>query len=205
MTRAIHRYTLKKSMAQYAAQSERLWLEPLSADKHLDDYHEMMSDPRVESWTKPTESLTESKAYMIERMPSPEKPWIENYGILLRPTLSSSVDEKAKLIGAIGMIRFEAGHGAEVGYGLHAAYHGKGYATEAMELFLRVYWSKEREGDWNTLVAAIDPENIASQRVVEKVGFKEGDFQDEEYELWTKGGKEKKRVRHREWLLPRPV
>ncbi|KAB8295085.1 hypothetical protein EYC80_007024 [Monilinia laxa] len=156
-------------MSQYAAQSDRLWLEPLVAEKHLDDYHEMMSDPRVESWTKPTESIAESKAYMAERTPNPEKPWIENYAILLRPLSLAPVNEKPKLIGALGMIRFEAGHGAEVGYGLHPFYHGKGYATEAMKLFLGLYWSKDREGDWNTLVAAIDPDNIASQRVVEKI------------------------------------
>ncbi|RAL65909.1 hypothetical protein DID88_005571 [Monilinia fructigena] len=128
-------------MSQYAAQSDHLWLEPLVAEKHLDGYHEMMSDPRVESWTKPTESIAESKAYMAERTPNLEKPWIENYAILLRPS-------------------FEAGHGAEVGYGLHPSYHGKGYATEAMKLFLGLYWSKEREGDWNTLVAAIDPTTL---------------------------------------------
>lgn len=80
---------------------------------------------------------------MDERTPNPEKPWIENYAILLRPSSLTPVDEKPKLIGAIGMIRFEAGHGAEVGYGLHAAYHSKGFATEAMKLFLGLYWSKE--------------------------------------------------------------
>ncbi|ESZ92413.1 hypothetical protein SBOR_7221 [Sclerotinia borealis F-4128] len=181
-------------MSQYPAQSERLWLEPLAVDKHLDGYHEMISDPRVQSWTKPTESIAESKAYLVERTPNPEKPWIENYAILLRPSSPASVDKKPRLIGALGMIRFEAGHGAEVGYGLHPGYHGKGYATEAMKLFLGLYWSKERKGDWNTLVAAIDPENTSSQRVVEKVGFKEGNLQEEQYELWTKGGKEKKLI-----------
>lgn len=54
-------------------------------------------------------------------------------------------------------------------------------------------------------MAAIDPENVASQRVVKKIGFAEGELQDEEHEMWVKGGKEKKPVRHREWLLSRPV
>ncbi|KAF7933845.1 uncharacterized protein EAE98_003554 [Botrytis deweyae] len=192
-------------MAQYAAQSERLWLEPLTVEEHLDGYHKMISDPRAASWTKPSESIEESKAYMIERTPNPEKPWIENYAILLRPTTATPADQKPELIGAIGVIRFQAGHGAEIGYGIHAGYHGKGFATEAMKLFVGLYWSKEREGDWNTLVAAIDPENVASQRVVKKVGFREGDLEDEEHEMWVKGGKEKKPVRHREWLLSRPV
>ncbi|KAM0164743.1 hypothetical protein ACHAPG_000516 [Botrytis cinerea] len=192
-------------MAQYAAQSERLWLEPLTVEKHLDGYHKMLSDPRAISWTKPSESIAESKAFMIERTPNSEKPWIENYAIILRPTIPTSHDQMPELIGAIGVIRFEAGHGAEVGYGLHPGHQGKGFATEAMKLFLGLYWSKEREGDWNTLVAVIDPENVASQRVVEKVDFREGDLQDEEHEMWTKGGKVKKLVRHREWLLSRPV
>ncbi|KAI9642059.1 hypothetical protein NHQ30_009930 [Ciborinia camelliae] len=191
-------------MSQYAAQSERLWLEPLAVEKHLDGFHEMMSDSRVQSWTKPTESIGESKAYMAERTPNPEKPWIENYAILLCSS-PASVYEKPKFIGAIGMIRFEAGRGAEVGYSLHPDYYGKGYATEALKLFLGLYWSKEREGDWNTLVAVINLENTSSQRVVEKVGFQKGDLQEEEYEVWTKGAKEKKRVRNREWLLTRPA
>ncbi|TGO88965.1 hypothetical protein BPOR_0131g00040 [Botrytis porri] len=42
---------LRKSMAQYAAQSERLWLEPMTIEKHLDGYHKMLSDPGAKSWT----------------------------------------------------------------------------------------------------------------------------------------------------------
>jgi hypothetical protein len=32
-------------MAQYAAESERLWLQPLSID-HLEDFHAIMTDEK---------------------------------------------------------------------------------------------------------------------------------------------------------------
>jgi hypothetical protein len=38
-------------MAQYAAGSERLWLEPLSVKNHLDDYHILTTDPRSFAWS----------------------------------------------------------------------------------------------------------------------------------------------------------
>jgi RimJ/RimL family protein N-acetyltransferase len=174
---------------------------------------------------------------MLERLPHAEKPWIENYAILLRPVPgSASVQgkenelekQRPRLIGAVGVIRFDPGSGAEVGYGIHPGYQGKGYATEALRLFVEVWWSKKSEydlcglygelkymyygmltdwtlgeGDWNTLVAAIDPENTASERVVQKVGFTRGELQDEGFEMWSESGKGRV-VRHREWLLVGP-
>lgn len=49
----------------------------------------------------------------------------------------------------------------------------------------------------------MDPENTASERVVQKAGFRKGDLQDEEFEMWSESGKGRV-VRHREWLLAGP-
>jgi hypothetical protein len=38
-------------MSVYAAESPRLWLQPLSVDEHLNDFYEIMMDPRSMFWS----------------------------------------------------------------------------------------------------------------------------------------------------------
>ena len=57
---------------------------------------------------------------------------------------------------------------AEIGYGISSAYEGKGYATEAV--IAVVHWASQQTGV-NHIEAETEPENIASQRVLEKCGF----------------------------------
>lgn len=38
-------------MSAYAAESKRLWLQSLSVDEHLNDYHEIMTDPQSMFWS----------------------------------------------------------------------------------------------------------------------------------------------------------
>ena len=63
----------------------------------------------------------------------------------------------------------EDGKNPEIGYGIDDKFRGKGYATEAVKLALA--WAFGHPG-----VAAVeaetDPDNIASQKVLEKCGFK---------------------------------
>jgi RimJ/RimL family protein N-acetyltransferase len=97
--------------------------------------------------------------------PTPEEPWNRRWAIMLKPSTPShstsqippsqtSRDKssgeagdsrgdwggqvKAKLIGTIGTPRK-----AEVGYKLHPEYWGKGYMSEALEMFLRMWWGME--------------------------------------------------------------
>lgn len=56
----------------------------------------------------------------------------------------------------------------EIGYGLLPPYHGKGYATEAVEALCR--WALSQTGV-TAVEAETTPDNAASQRVLEKVGF----------------------------------
>lgn len=64
---------------------------------------------------------------------------------------------------------YEDGKNPEIGYGIDEEFQGKGYATEAVKLALA--WAFSHPG-----VAAVeaetDPDNIASQRVLAKCGFK---------------------------------
>jgi len=58
----------------------------------------------------------------------------------------------------------------EIGYILHPDHWGHGYATEAMQTLIAHLWANT---DWPALTADIDPQNLASLRVLQKLGFVE--------------------------------
>ena len=65
-----------------------------------------------------------------------------------------------KGIGANGMV--------EIGYGISEGHQGQGYATEAVDA--TVLWALEQTGV-KRVEAETEPDNRASQRVLEKCGF----------------------------------
>jgi len=56
----------------------------------------------------------------------------------------------------------------EIGYGINPGYEGKGLMTEAVTAV--VNWAAEQPGVLS-IEAETEPNNIASQRVLEKAGF----------------------------------
>jgi len=74
-----------------------------------------------------------------------------------------------ELMGSTGFWRWNKDHRwAEIGYELAAAYWGKGYMTEAHMATLRYGFDVM---GLNRVEANVDPENKASIRVLEKLGF----------------------------------
>lgn len=67
-------------------------------------------------------------------------------------------------VGRIGFLYPETWPALEIGWGLRSVYWGKGYAPEAA-LAVRAYRPAGER-----LVSCIDPENLPSQRVAEKLG-----------------------------------
>ena len=68
---------------------------------------------------------------------------------------------------------------AEVGYDLAPAWWGRGLVTEAMTAILRFGWKRMK---LHSVEAQIHPENQASIRVVEKLGFqKEAHFRENHF------------------------
>lgn len=59
-------------------------------------------------------------------------------------------------------------HAVEVGYGILKEYEGNGYTTEALQAMIQ--WAF-RQPDVAFVEAETDPENKASQRILEKCGF----------------------------------
>jgi RimJ/RimL family protein N-acetyltransferase len=57
----------------------------------------------------------------------------------------------------------------EIGYGIVPSRQGRGLATEALLTMLTMAWADPRV---TAVVAGTDPGNAASQRVLEKAGFR---------------------------------
>jgi [ribosomal protein S5]-alanine N-acetyltransferase len=73
------------------------------------------------------------------------------------------------VVGGIGFFGPPGESGeVEVGYGIVPSRQGRGYATEALRVMLAMAWADPRV---TAVVAGTDPGNVASQRVLEKVGF----------------------------------
>jgi len=96
---------------------------------------------------KPSKSIEETKEIMLSRMPTPEKPWIEVYAILLKSSITSTPGGKPRVIGTCGTPRNEP-LGAELGYGLHPDFWGEGYMSEALRLFINLYWGPGSTADY---------------------------------------------------------
>ncbi|OLB75346.1 MAG: GNAT family N-acetyltransferase [Actinobacteria bacterium 13_2_20CM_2_71_6] len=77
--------------------------------------------------------------------------------------------------GEIGMFQFEPGTGqAMIGYDLLPAWRGRGFATRAVRLLAG--WAFHHAG-LARLIAGTAPENVASQRVLERAGFQREGYQ----------------------------
>ncbi|NDP26583.1 MAG: GNAT family N-acetyltransferase [Flavobacterium sp.] len=86
----------------------------------------------------------------------------------------------SKLIGIIGHYRIKPEHfRAEIGYMLLPEYHGKGFITEAIKATVNYGFEIMK---LHSIEAIIDPENIASEKVLQKSGFvKEAHLKENEY------------------------
>jgi len=92
-----------------------------------------------------------------------------------------TVKGNPKIIGIIGHYRIQPeNHRAEIGYMSLPEYNGKGYITEAIKVVVEYGFEQM---NLHSIEAVIDPENIASERVLQKNGFvKEAHIL--ENELW---------------------
>nr|WP_315173389.1 GNAT family N-acetyltransferase [uncultured Flavobacterium sp.] len=84
------------------------------------------------------------------------------------------------MLGVIGHYRIKPEHyRAEVGYMILPEYHGKGITSEAVQCVVDYGFNTMQ---LHSIEGVIDPENEASQRVLQKCGFvKEAHFKENEY------------------------
>ena len=72
-------------------------------------------------------------------------------------------------IGNLCFKGIESGHNPEMGYGILEEYRGQGFATEAVTMALKWAFQDPRV---KAVEAETDPDNVASQRVLMKCGFR---------------------------------
>lgn len=80
-----------------------------------------------------------------------------------------AVDDGTGLVGDLAVWLDESAELAMIGYTLGAEHQGRGYATEAVDALVDALF--ERIGV-HRIAATLDPENLASARVLERTGFR---------------------------------
>lgn len=114
---------------------------------------------------------------------------------------ANHITGKPKAIGIVGT-NHPSPHGLEMGYCINIAYWGRGYASEALTGFLKLFWSLEERNDVDSLVGMVDPENGASARVLEKAGARRGELLKG---VWKRHGDSEEELRDRRcWIIERP-
>lgn len=142
--------------------TERLILEPFQLS-HAEAMNVMNADPEVMRYIGPVETLTETRNWIEDVLGRWAKFGYSWWSIFLR--------QNGDFIGAACVQHLANKDGAplEIGWRLIPTYHGKGYATEAGQAAIDFAF-----GALGTdyLVAVADPDNEASQRVMQRLGMR---------------------------------
>jgi RimJ/RimL family protein N-acetyltransferase len=86
---------------------------------------------------------------------------------------------RGELIGNVSLHHFvEQNRRCDIGYALASRHWGQGYATEALEAMVRYGFEVL---DLNRIEADVDPLNIGSARVLEKLGFRKEGYMPERW------------------------
>lgn len=139
-------------------ETERLLLRPPKAED-FDGFAEMQGDADAARFIGG--NVTRAEAWR-RFLWSPGAWWVQGFGMF-------GVVEKASglWMGQIGPWKPEGWPGNEVGYAFHRRAWGKGYATEAGTA--AIDWAFANLG-WDDIIHCIDPANVASQRVAQRLG-----------------------------------
>ena len=140
----------------------RLRLRPLTASPaDVEAWIELHADPRVNEFTG---SYTEQQA--VDRLRQVEQQWAERgHGLFAVESC-----EDGRVLGRTGLQYWEQWDEIEAAWVYRFDAHGRGYATEAAQAFIP--WGWQVLG-LQLITAMISPENLASIRVAERLGFVE--------------------------------
>jgi ribosomal-protein-alanine N-acetyltransferase len=155
-------------------ETERLLLRRLD-ENDVDEVLAMRGNPEVMKYIP--RPIAKTKEDALAHIALIEEKIVSNIGINWGITIKGS----PKIIGIIGHYRIQPeNHRSEIGYMSLPEYNGNGYITEAIKAVL-VYGFEQM--NLHSIEAVIDPDNSASERVLQKNGFvKEAHIL--ENELW---------------------
>ncbi|MCS6625265.1 GNAT family N-acetyltransferase [Roseibacterium beibuensis] len=142
----------------------RLKLRSARADD-LEAMHAVLSDPRATRWwsTPPHESLEQTRVWLDSMIANgPDQP-------------DFVIERNGVVIGKAGFWKLP-----EVGYILHPDHWGQGFAAEAVAAAISHVFAIRGIDD---LIADVDPENAASIRLLERLGFVRTGFAERTWEI----------------------
>ena len=142
-------------------ETERLRLRGLIPDD-LDDLFEVFGDAEVVKYL--SIGKPRSREETLDGLLRTVEGW-QNRGFGL---WAVALKENGKVIGYCGLIFLEETTDVEIAYGFARAFWGRGYATEAARPALRFGFEELK---LERIVAVVNPENVSSQRVLEKLGM----------------------------------
>jgi RimJ/RimL family protein N-acetyltransferase len=152
--------------------TERLRLRWMSEDD-IEGHYAVFSDPVVARYwsSEPWTDIEQSRQAIASTMAA----YADGRGLRLGIVLRDSFE----LIGNVSLHHFfEQNRRCEIGYALASKYWGQGYATEALRAIIQYGFDTL---DLNRIEADIDPRNVGSGRVLEKVGFRKEGFMPERW------------------------
>ncbi|MDW0113460.1 GNAT family protein [Sporosarcina saromensis] len=143
--------------------SKRVLLREMEEEDWVDVHHYASQEKvcQYQPWGPNTEQ--DSKDFVMQVLRDATKDSRERFvfAILLR--------ENGKMIGAGEITKQDhTNRVGEIGYIIHPAYWGSGYATETANALLTFGF---RQLKFHRIFATCDPRNIGSSRVLEKVGM----------------------------------
>jgi ribosomal-protein-alanine N-acetyltransferase len=141
-------------------ETERLILRLLDK-KDVDAIFAMRSDPEVMRFIRAPQNRIETVNWLNLVSSRWESDRIGFCAIIEKQT--------DKLVGWCGLWRLKETNELEIGYAIAKNVWGKGFATEAAQVFLRYAFEQLKT---EKIVAVAEPENASSRRVMEKLGMK---------------------------------
>jgi len=143
-------------------ETERLVLRQITNDD-VNEIFELRSNPETMKYIpRPLAKTTEDA---LEHIATIEDKIILNEGINWGITLKGN----ERLLGMIGFYRMQPENfRSEIGYMLLPEFHGKGIITEAVKRLITYGFNDLK---LHSIEAVIDPENFASEKVLQKCNF----------------------------------
>ncbi|NUY82291.1 GNAT family N-acetyltransferase [Flavobacterium sp. MAH-1] len=154
-------------------ETERLILRRLR-DSDVKEVFELRSDPETMKYIP--RPLAKNHEDALNHIAIINKAIDKNEGINWAVTMKGD----DTLIGIMGFYRTKFEHyRSEIGYMIHPTHNGKGFVSEALRRLVAYGFS---DMGLHSIEAVIDPDNIGSERVLQKNGFvKEAHFRESEF------------------------
>jgi len=145
-------------------ETERLRLRRFTPDDAADNYRIYTDDENMRFMGRPPDSVELERYNILKHIEN----YYDTHGFGLWAVV---LKEEGRLIGRCGLLYqpVEGTREVEVSYLIDRRYWGRGLATEAARETVRLGFGRY---GFPRIVALINPENVASARVAEKVGLK---------------------------------